>query len=62
MLCDRVPSFERIRFTNSGSEAVMMALKAARAHKGRPKIAKCEIAYHGSYDFAEVSLDSAPAT
>ena len=62
LLCDWVPSFERIRFTNSGSEAVMMALKAMRAHKGRPKIAKCESAYHASYDFAEVSLDSAPAT
>ena len=35
----------------------MMALKAARAHTGRPKIAKCEGAYHGSYDYAEVSLD-----
>lgn len=60
VLCDRAPGFERIRFTNSGSEAVMMALKAARAHTGKPKIAKCEGAYHGSYDFAEVSLDSAP--
>lgn len=60
LLCGRAPGFERIRFTNSGSEAVMMALKAARAHTGRPKIAKCEGAYHGSYDFAEVSLDSAP--
>ena len=38
----------------------MMALKAARAHTGRPKIAKCEGAYHGSYDYAEVSLDPAP--
>ncbi len=60
LLCSRVPGFERIRFTNSGSEAVMMALKAARAHTGRPKVAKCEGAYHGSYDFAEVSLDSGP--
>ena len=42
--------------------AVMMALKAARARTGRPKIAKCEGSYHGSYDFAEVSLDSSPAT
>lgn len=62
LLCSRVPGFERVRFTNSGSEAVMMALKAARARTGRPKIAKCEGAYHGSYDFAEVSLDSAPET
>jgi glutamate-1-semialdehyde 2,1-aminomutase len=60
LLCGRAPGFERVRFTNSGSESVMMALKAARAHTGRPKIAKCEGAYHGSYDFAEVSLDSAP--
>ncbi len=62
LLCGRAPGFERVRFTNSGSEAVMMALKAARAHTGRPKIAKCEGAYHGSYDFAEVSLDSAPGS
>ncbi|MEC9153265.1 MAG: aspartate aminotransferase family protein [Pseudomonadota bacterium] len=60
LLCSRAPGFERVRFTNSGSEAVMMALKAARAGTGKPKIAKCEGAYHGSYDFAEVSLDSAP--
>ena len=51
---------DQVRFTNSGTEAVMMALKAARAFTGRPKIAKCEGAYHGSYDYAEVSLDPAP--
>lgn len=61
LLTSRVPSFERIRFVNSGSEAVMNAVKAARAYTGRPKIAKCEGVYHGSYDFVEVSLDSAPA-
>jgi glutamate-1-semialdehyde 2,1-aminomutase len=60
LLCSRVPSFEHIRFTNSGTEAVMTAIKAARAHTGRSKIAKCEGAYHGSYDYAEVSLDSSP--
>ncbi len=60
LLCDRIPGFERIRFTNSGSEAVMNAVKAARAHTGRPKIAKCEGAYHGSYDYVEVSLSSGP--
>ena len=36
----------------------MSALKAARAFTGRAKIAKCEGAYHGSYDYAEVSLDA----
>ena len=38
----------------------MMALKAARAFTGRAKIAKCEGAYHGCYDSAEVSLDPPP--
>ncbi|HTH99463.1 MAG TPA: aspartate aminotransferase family protein [Acidisoma sp.] len=61
LLCARVASVERVRFVNSGTEAVMMALKAARAFTGRPKIAKCEGAYHGTYDYAEVSLDTGPA-
>ena len=56
LLTARVPTVEHVRFTNSGSEAVMMAIKAARAYTGRPKIAKFEGCYHGSYDFAEVSL------
>lgn len=59
-LCSRNRSFERVRFVNSGTEAVMGALKAARAFTGRPKIAKVEGAYHGSYDFAEVSQTSDP--
>ena len=62
LLCGRVASLDRIRFSNSGTEAVMNALKAARAFTGRPKIAKCEGAYHGSYDYAEVSLESRPET
>jgi glutamate-1-semialdehyde 2,1-aminomutase len=62
LIAARLPSVEQVRFTNSGTEAVMMALKAARAFTGRPKIAKCEGAYHGSYDYAEVSLDPTPDT
>jgi glutamate-1-semialdehyde 2,1-aminomutase len=61
LLVERLPSADLMRFTNSGTEAVMMAIKAARAFTGRPKIVKIEGAYHGSYDFAEVSLDSSPA-
>ncbi len=61
LICDRSENFDRIRFMNSGTEAVMKAIKAARAYTDRPKIAKCENAYHGSYDFAEVSL-GVPAT
>src|SRR5215468_9840628 len=59
-LAERLPSAEHVRFTNSGSEAVMMAIKGARAHTRRPRIAKFEGAYHGSYDYAEVSLSSTP--
>lgn len=55
VLVERIPSVERVRFTNSGTEAVMMAIKAARAYTGRPKIAKFNGCYHGSYDFAEVN-------
>lgn len=62
LLASRVASVEQLRFCNSGTEAVMFALKAARAFTGRPKIAKCEGAYHGTYDYAEVSLDSKPET
>jgi glutamate-1-semialdehyde 2,1-aminomutase len=60
ILTSRVESVERIRFTNSGTEAVMNALKAARAFTGRPKIAKFEGCYHGAYDYIEVSLDPTP--
>lgn len=60
-LCDRVSSFEKIRFVNSGTEAVMSALKASRSYTGRAKIAKVEGAYHGLYDYAEISQTSAPS-
>ena len=59
-ICGRAPGFDRIRFMNSGTEAVMAALKAARAFTGRPRIAKIEGAYHGAYDYAEVSQAPAP--
>jgi glutamate-1-semialdehyde 2,1-aminomutase len=59
-LCARGPTFERVRFTNSGTEAVLMALKAARAATGRPKVAKCEGTYHGTSDYADVSVDPKP--
>jgi glutamate-1-semialdehyde 2,1-aminomutase len=56
MIVARLPGVEQLRFCNSGSEAVMFALKGARAFTGRPKIAKVEGAYHGAYDVAEASL------
>jgi glutamate-1-semialdehyde 2,1-aminomutase len=45
-----VPSAEVVRFTNTGSEATMLALRLARAHTGRPKFLKFEGHYHGWYD------------
>lgn len=62
LLLERLEGADKIRFLNSGTEAVMMAIRAARAHTGRPMIAKAEGAYHGMYDHAEVSLDSNPDT
>jgi glutamate-1-semialdehyde 2,1-aminomutase len=46
----RVPSIERLRFTSSGTEATMFAIRAARAHTGRSLIAKFERSYHGTHD------------
>src|SRR5262245_3005811 len=48
----RLPSIELLRFTNSGTEATMLALRAARAYTGREKIAKITGSYHGSPDYA----------
>ncbi len=59
-LCDRIASVDQLRFTSSGSEATMMAVRAARAITGRQKVMKMEGVYHGSYDLAEVSLVPLP--
>lgn len=59
-MCGRNPGFEKIRFVNSGTEAVMACLKASRAFTGRSKIAKVEGAYHGIYDYAEISQTAKP--
>jgi glutamate-1-semialdehyde 2,1-aminomutase len=60
LLVERVPGVEQVRFGNSGTEAVMMAIKAARAFTGRDRIAKFEGAYHGYYDDVQVSFNSGP--
>jgi glutamate-1-semialdehyde 2,1-aminomutase len=56
----RSSNFDKIRFMNSGTEAVMAGMKAARAFTGRTKIAKVEGSYHGAYDYAEVSQAPTP--
>ncbi len=60
-LNERIPGFDMMRFVNSGTEALMVGIKAARAFTGRPMIAKAEGAYHGAYDFVEVSQTPSPA-
>src|SRR5687768_5599304 len=55
-LTRRIPSLESVRFTNSGTEATMNAVRLARAFTGRPKIAKFEGAFHGTHDWALVSV------
>jgi glutamate-1-semialdehyde 2,1-aminomutase len=47
-LVERIGSLERVRFTSSGTEAVMMAVRGARRFTGRRKIAKLEGGYHGT--------------
>ncbi|MGB5759932.1 MAG: aspartate aminotransferase family protein, partial [Acidimicrobiales bacterium] len=47
LLCDRFPSVEQIRFTNSGTEANLMAISLARHHTGRDRVLVFDGAYHG---------------
>ena len=46
-VCDRFPSIEQVRFTNSGTEANLMAIQLARHHTGRDVIVVADAAYHG---------------
>jgi glutamate-1-semialdehyde 2,1-aminomutase len=59
-LCERVPSVDLVHFTSSGTEATMYAMRLARAHTGRPAIARFEGCYHGTHDAAEVSVAPDP--
>ena len=58
-LCARVPSVERVRFCNSGTEATLGALRAAKAFTGRSRVMKMAGGYHGSHDQVAVGA-SAP--
>lgn len=55
-IAERLPSVERLRFANSGTEAAMNAIRLARAFTGRRKIVKMEGGYHGSSDVVEISV------
>ncbi|MFQ5554442.1 MAG: aspartate aminotransferase family protein [Acidimicrobiia bacterium] len=57
---DAVPWVEALRFTNTGTEATMHAIRLARAHTGREIIVKFEGAYHGAHDYVLFSTAGAP--
>lgn len=62
MLKDAIPSLDKVRFTNSGTEAVMTTVRVARAFTGRTKIIKFAGCYHGHFDQVLVAAGSGPAT
>ncbi|MHB8460730.1 MAG: aspartate aminotransferase family protein [Candidatus Limnocylindrales bacterium] len=57
----RLPSLERLRFTNSGTEATMFAIRAARAFTARPLVATFEHSYHGTHDGVMAGTPGVPA-
>jgi glutamate-1-semialdehyde 2,1-aminomutase len=61
LLCECVPSVERVRCVSSGTEAVMTAIRLARAFTGRNKILKFDGCYHGHSDCLLVSAGSGVA-
>ncbi|MEJ9212618.1 glutamate-1-semialdehyde 2,1-aminomutase [Bacillus smithii] len=62
MLKEAIPSLEKVRFVNSGTEAVMTTIRVARAYTGRTKIIKFEGCYHGHSDLVLVAAGSGPST
>jgi len=56
ILCNNIPSMDLIRFTNSGTESTMMAIRAARAYTKKTKLVKIEGGYHGSHEYVSISV------
>lgn len=61
-ICERISHVEMIRMVNSGTEAVMSAIRAARGYTGKPKIIKFAGCYHGHSDALLVSAGSGVMT
>ncbi|MDY6942919.1 MAG: glutamate-1-semialdehyde 2,1-aminomutase [Pseudomonadota bacterium] len=61
-VCQLVPSIQRVRFVNSGTEATMSAIRLARGFTGRDKIVKFEGCYHGHADSLLVKAGSGALT
>lgn len=55
-LCQRIESVEQVRFCNSGTEATLFALRAARAFTGRDMIVKMDGGYNGSHDWVQMNI------
>ncbi|MBE9917836.1 glutamate-1-semialdehyde 2,1-aminomutase [Paenibacillus donghaensis] len=62
MLKEAIPSMDKVRFVNSGTEAVMTTIRVARAYTGRSKIIKFAGCYHGHSDLVLVAAGSGPST
>ncbi|MBB6455100.1 glutamate-1-semialdehyde 2,1-aminomutase [Salirhabdus euzebyi] len=62
MLKEAIPSMDKVRFVNSGTEAVMTTIRVARAYTNRTKIIKFAGCYHGHSDLVLVAAGSGPAT
>lgn len=62
MLKEAMPSMDKVRFVNSGTEAVMTTIRVSRAYTGRTKIMKFAGCYHGHSDLVLVAAGSGPAT
>ncbi len=62
MLKEAIPTLDKVRFNNSGTEAVMTTVRVARAYTGRTKIMKFAGCYHGHFDQVLVAAGSGPAT
>jgi glutamate-1-semialdehyde 2,1-aminomutase len=58
IICEAAKSVDQIRFCNSGTEATMNAIRAARLISGKTKVVKVEGGYHGTHDLAEASSGS----
>ena len=62
LICDWVPSVEKVRMVNSGTEATMTAIRLARGFTGRDKIVKFDGCYHGHVDSLLVAAGSGALT
>lgn len=59
-VCEIVPNADMVRFSNSGAEATMSAIRFARGYTGKDKIIKFEGCYHGTHDYVLLGFGGVP--